>query len=251
MALKALVDGEEVRSWQLSDEEWKALVASTKSGEICVTMCCCGSRAIPKKGSRKPHFAHYRRPADCVHKDKSPEHEEAKYIIALACEEAGYEVDTEVAGPGYKADVLAIKDEERVAFEVQLTYQTFEVICERMQKFKADGVKDVWLLSRLPAGKKKNTPRMHPLTIDGHVFTVRHKGREKPLERFVKHFLQARETGKKSEPLRGIPLVDDIDIRWSIWPEIARMGCIIAVLLGLVTWLSGLGKPKRYRRYHR
>jgi len=47
------------------------------------------------------------------------EHLPAKSHVALGCQDAGYLVDTEVAGDGWRADVLAEKNENRGAFEIQ------------------------------------------------------------------------------------------------------------------------------------
>jgi hypothetical protein len=189
MALKALIDGEEIQSWRCSEERWKNLVIASRKKQVKVTMCCCGARGIPRKGSRRPHFAHFRRSDNCNYNDESKEHEEAKSIIAQACLDAGWEVDTEVSGPGYEADVMATRDDKKVAFEVQLSYQTKDVTEERRSKFESDNVKDFWLFRKMPASCDGRKPRFHVIEIKGDAYSVKHWERELPLEEFVKRAL--------------------------------------------------------------
>jgi hypothetical protein len=207
MALKAHVDGIEVQSWRCSPDRWKELVIASKKHQIAVTMCCCGTRGILRKGSRRPHFAHYRRPENCNHRDESREHEEAKWIIAQACLEAGCEVNTEVSGPGYIADVLATKDGKEIAFEVQLTYQTLDVTEERRQRYRNDNVRDIWLFKKMPTGCDGRKPRFHILEITGDVYTVKHWEGDLPLDEFAKKALQIEN--EQAEDLEPYELSDE------------------------------------------
>lgn len=214
MPLKALINGIEVQSWRCSLDQWKDLVTASKNGEATVTMCCCGTRGILRKGSRRPHFAHYRRPENRNHQDESREHEEAKSIIAQACLEAGYEVDTEVSGPGYEADVMAVKDGRKFAFEVQLTYQTLDATEERRQRYKNDGVKDIWLFKTMPAGCDGRKPRFHVLAHDGTDFTVKHREQDLLLDEFVKKVL-SEEMGQFMD-LNDYEITDEAAVGWPL-----------------------------------
>jgi len=240
MALKALIDGKEVQSWRCSGDQWKDLVVASKKHQIILTMCCCGTRAIPRKGSRRPHFAHYRRPANCNHKDESKEHLEAKSIIAQACLEAGYEVDTEVSGPGYEADVMTVKDGKKTAFEVQLTYQTFDVTEERRQRYKSDNVRDIWLFKKMPAGCDGRTPRFHVLNIDRNLFTVKHWDGNLTLEKFVKNILQTeyeRTEDYQTEDLELYEISDESVSGWLLILDWLWKHKYYILGIGFLVWL--------------
>ncbi len=216
MPFKALVNGKEVQSWTYTRKEWKELDAAKKRGDIEITMCCCGSPAILRAGSRIQHFAHYpgSKPETCNWKRKSPEHEKVQYIIAKACHEAGWQAEIEVPGPGYIADVLATKDDKRIAFEVQLERQTLEGTIERREKFAADDVKDYWLFKNLPAPKRssKKHKRFDLLVQDNDDFYIQHPRRKTQLSKFVKRVLKDNEREpKKHEPVQyGYVTIPDV-----------------------------------------
>jgi hypothetical protein len=200
MSLKALVNGKVIRSDKLSNEEWKALRTAQRERTAEILMRC-GARAVLRAGSRKKHFAHYRKPEHCNCKPESPEHNEVKTIIAFACEEAGWEAEPEAVGPGYEADVLATKDGIRVVFEVQLTYQTLEKILNRRGKFEADDVKDYWVFRKLPVtkGSGRKTKRTYLLKKEGDEFYVQYPKTTKLLGSFVKRVLSDAERKPEEE----------------------------------------------------
>jgi len=191
MPLKALVNGEEVLSWNFTREEWKHLDEAKKLGECEITMECCGAPAILKAGTRIQHFAHRNLPDYCDWKPVSPEHRLAAFLIARACIEAGWDAKEESGGAGFRADVLASKDEIKIAFEVQLKYQTLEETLRRRGLITANDVVDYWLFKKLPATKgfKTKFKRFYQLVQEDEDFVIQQGNRRTRLQTFVKRVL--------------------------------------------------------------
>ena len=69
----------------------------------------------------------------------------------LACRDAGYEATTEVAGGGWRADVLAARGGARIAFEVQWSFLRLRDVRYRQRRYADDGVRGCWFFRRPPA----------------------------------------------------------------------------------------------------
>jgi hypothetical protein len=60
MPLRALVDGRELRVWDLTGEQWQALKRRSRTAAAALRMACCGAPAIAKTSrSSNPFFAHH------------------------------------------------------------------------------------------------------------------------------------------------------------------------------------------------
>jgi hypothetical protein len=94
-------------------------------------------------------FAHDRE-AGCPSAGESAEHRALKLTIIRAARSLGYEAMPEVAGEGWRTDVLVTSPMgRRVAFEVQLAGMTADEGSERTERIKRDGVDEVvWLSTR-------------------------------------------------------------------------------------------------------
>ena len=68
------------------------------------------------------------------------------------CRDAGWDVDTEVAGDGWRADVLAENGKHKIVFEVQWSAQAFDETESRQQRYRKDGVRCAWLFRKIPKG---------------------------------------------------------------------------------------------------
>ena len=150
MPLKAIVDGTPIIAPLLSDTEWDTLGTDVKNGTKHLRFECCentGHLRVSKRGTR--HFVHTRRD-NCTWKPESPEHLQLKADILTICSRAGWSVDTEVDGNDWVADILAWKNERRVVFEIQLSYQTFEKTKERTSRYRKDGIEVYWLFKKMP-----------------------------------------------------------------------------------------------------
>lgn len=153
MPLRALIDGEPVIAPFLNDDEWRELKVRAKSRQRQILMPCCsnpGHPATSKLGTK--FFAHnpgVSRGDKCEWKE-SIEHLAAKAEIALACKDAGYDPTTEAVGDNWRADVLAVKDTVRVAFEVQWSRQTLEETVSRQERYQAEEIRGCWFFRKPP-----------------------------------------------------------------------------------------------------
>lgn len=121
----------------------------------------CGERVHAKLSVRGLRFfAHHRRSDDCPLNGETPEHRLLKSELAAAIRAAGWVADLEVAGTGWRADVLATSPDgaRRIAWEAQLASTTADDLAERTATMRAelDGVcwvtdKDVPWVTRVPS----------------------------------------------------------------------------------------------------
>lgn len=106
---------------------------------------------VSKLGMR--FFAHDRAQPTCPSAGETLEHLLLKWQLAEHIRESGWianieaEPDIGDAG-GWRADVLAIGDGRRVAFEVQLATMTVDVGADRTARHARDAIETVWVTSR-------------------------------------------------------------------------------------------------------
>ena len=115
-------------------------------------MTCCGELAyarVSKLGTR--HFVH-ESGHGCKSKRETPQHLFIKSELALGCHDAGYSVETEVSGNGWRADVLATRDNERIALEIQWSRQTYEETAARQAQYADSGIRTTWIFRKIPYG---------------------------------------------------------------------------------------------------
>lgn len=179
MPLRALLEGRELLAPLMSEEEWAELKKTLSHEKLNITLPCCnkpGFMRVSKLGTR--HFVHSVKPdsAECNWKPETAEHLLAKTEIVRACKKAGYDVSTEVTGPDWRADVLATKKNIKVAFEVQLSAQSFEETKERTERYKRDGIRACWLMGKkviIPDEPQKDIPFFILDISDDKVFSIR------------------------------------------------------------------------------
>lgn len=145
MPLSATVDDELVCGPLVDADRW----AQFRGKAILLQPC--GHSGFPRvSSSGTQHFVHARN-CDCHHCE-SPEHLAVKAAVARAVSAAGWSAATEVAGPGFIADVLARRGSARVAFEVQKSRQVLREYERRQATYAAAGIRCVWLVDAVPAG---------------------------------------------------------------------------------------------------
>ncbi len=152
MPLKALDGLNAIIAPLLADDDWANLCMDTRAGRRELLLPCCRTRCyarVSKLGTR--HFVH-KRGVHCETRGETMQHLLAKEHAARGCRDAGYEVDTEVQGDDWIADVLATKDRTRIAFEVQWSSQTLTETEERQARYERHGVRGAWLFRKHPAG---------------------------------------------------------------------------------------------------
>lgn len=153
MPLRAYIDGEEVVSLNLTEEEWYVLKKRIRAKTTAVKLPCCGQEGHLRKSSRGlKHFVHPKSAFTCNWKPESPDHLKAKTEILEGCEDAGWPARPEIAEANWQADVLAQKGDKRIAFEVQLSKQTLEETESRQERYRNSGVRGCWFFKRMPNG---------------------------------------------------------------------------------------------------
>lgn len=145
MPLSALVDGHLVCAPLLDEQQWSAVKGQS------VLLQPCGHRGFGRVSPLgTQHFVH-ERDSGCEH-NESPEHMHLKAVVARAASDSGWQAGTEVAGEGFVADVLASRDEQRIAFEVQRSKQVLRQYQQRQECYRQAGIRAVWLARGVPSG---------------------------------------------------------------------------------------------------
>jgi len=199
MPLRATINNKEIIATFLNSEEWEILKSEIKQNNYDVILSCCkqkGNLRTSKLGLN--HF--YHKPSDltCDWKPESPEHLSLKFEILKACKECGWIAIPEYSENDWRADVIAKQGNNRIAFEVQLSKQSYEETINRQNKYKADKVRACWFFKIIPKelrlyngdGIDNNDIPIFRLTSDtDNVFQVSFKQNTYNLSDFVKFLL--------------------------------------------------------------
>jgi hypothetical protein len=151
MPLRAYIDNEEIISIDQDEKQWDDLKKRLKSKESVLTLPCCQQIGFLRTSSKGlKHFVHAKSNNTCDWKPESPEHLRAKIEIIEACKENGWKAIPEFSETNWRADVLAIQNEKRIAFEVQWSKQTFEDTKFRQDRYKESNVRGCWFFRTAP-----------------------------------------------------------------------------------------------------
>ena len=142
--------GRSIHSFDLADEQWRALEFENRKARHLRMPCCSSQVALKKSYRGTPFFAH-KALGTCTTAAETEAHLQLKMMAVEAARANGWTADTEVAGTSpsgeqWKADVLAQKSERNVAVEVQWSSQTHEEILRRQERYRELGVRGLWLL---------------------------------------------------------------------------------------------------------
>ena len=157
MPLKGIINGRNIISIGMSNDEWNDLRVAVSYGQLSITLPCCGGLAyqrISTLGTK--HFVHKSK-CDYEWKPESADHVKMKEIIFNVCKEEGWNADPEHTFNDWIADVFASKGNKKVAFEVQCSLQSFNRTKERQAKYIQDGVKGNWVFKHFPASWDYNS----------------------------------------------------------------------------------------------
>jgi hypothetical protein len=150
MPLKAKLDGRKIVSVLCSETDWKAAQDASKGDGRRLCMQCCDAPAYATHSSLGlRYFAHKARYEHCPSGGESEEHESLKAAAAMAVNACnGWTADVEVAGVGWRADVLAVRGSQKIAIEVQLSPQAKRETAARNDRFEESDVTPFWLKGR-------------------------------------------------------------------------------------------------------
>jgi len=141
--------------------------------------CCDAPLGLRVSKTGTPHFYHLKGGDNCeCGGPESEDHLRITRDTALAVRKAGWGCDVEVLGrtPGgktWRADVLAVNGQRKVAIEAQWTRQTWADTVVRHQRYLRSGLKALWLFKQKDFPVEFQTPafRIRPLE-GGYAYEV-------------------------------------------------------------------------------
>lgn len=203
MPLRAQLSGRDLVAPLLDDAEWEALRADVKAKRAVLALPCCDATAFPRVSKLDTrHFVH-RRGAGCPGSGETFQHLWLKAEILAACQQAGWPVQPEVAGEGWRADVLASRDRSRIAFEVQWSRQDDPTTRFRQDRYAADGIRACWLYrGNPPSPPSRGLPVFQLVPDDEQVAVVQVGGRSYGVREFVGLLLAGRVRFSETQTVR-------------------------------------------------
>lgn len=140
-------------------------------------------------------------------KPETSKHDSIKAEIFAACNDLGFSATQEYKGKGWRADVYAVKDTKKVAFEIQISPQSLKKTLERQEKYIRDEVIGCWLFEKPPSklsDERPDLPLFYVIEQIDNSFSVSLSGRkELRLHDFLEQFLS--ENIKFSNVARTTP----------------------------------------------
>ena len=198
MPLRAIINDVDIIAPLLNSEEWEQLKIDIKKNKYFVKLPCCGQQGFLRTSKTGlNHFYHKHDDKICNWKPESAEHLKLKYEILKACQESGWTAIPEYSENDWRADVFAYNGKNRLAFEVQLSKQTYEETIERQNKYTRDKVRGCWFFKKILKTadyesnfilNNKEIP-LFELDLDSNEFRVKFYNRKFVVGDFVKHLL--------------------------------------------------------------
>lgn len=198
MPIRAIINDVDIIAPLLNHEEWEQLKIDIKKNKYFVKLPCCGQQGFLRTSKTGlNHFYHKHDDKICNWKPESAEHLKLKYEILKACQESGWTAIPEYFEKDWRADIFAYKGKNRIAFEVQLSKQTYEETIERQNKYIRDQVRACWFFKKVPKNAyedrdcilNNNEIPLFELDIDTNEFKVKIHNRKFLVGDFVKHLL--------------------------------------------------------------
>lgn len=199
MPLRAFLNGQEITSIEQSDEQWTELKSRIKEKSGSLILPCCNQAGFLRVSTRGlKHFVHSKSDNLCDWKPESPEHLKSKVEIIKACHDNGWKAIPEFSENDWRADVLAINGNVRLAFEVQWSSQTMEANKFRQQRYKESNVRGCWFFRTIPKELRsydsvyadKDTPSFKVTKGGNGEIQVSFSGTNIPLRSFVDKLLK-------------------------------------------------------------
>lgn len=132
------------------DKTWSAIWRRKTGTRLRCRSCGHPVHAKLSQGGLR-FFAHSPGASDCPTVGESARHLELKAVFARAFRSVGWTAELEVAGPNWRADVLATgPDGAPVAVEVQCSGITPDAVAERTARHSSAGVFTLWIVPRPP-----------------------------------------------------------------------------------------------------
>jgi competence protein CoiA len=141
------INGGVINAIRMTPAEWDGLQRTYKVGELL--MPCCNGAAVPKVSPNgHPFFAHAS--GACSQSEESQWHQAAKHAVRATLEALGCVATVEKPGNGavgrWQADVWGERGNQRIAVEIQHSYQHLRDYRDRQAKYREAGIRTLWLL---------------------------------------------------------------------------------------------------------
>jgi len=200
MPLRAIIENKEVISTFLSKDEWNRLRDKIKQNNVEVIIFQTNKKGYLRTSKLGlQHFAHKKGEKPEKWKPESQQHLLAKSEVLLGCKDAGWEAKSEFSENDWIADVIAIKGNNRVAFEIQWSKQTYERTFERQKKYEKDNVRGCWFFKKPPINvidednhvkAEKNLPIFKIFELKKGEIWINLYGKKIPLRKFIHDLLK-------------------------------------------------------------
>lgn len=188
-------------STNCSDDQWSGLKNELKVPGSQLILPCCnqpGLLRINSKGLK--HFVHLKSDSKCGLKSETAEQLRSKVEIVKACQASGWNAIPEYSEMDWKADVMAVKNGVRVAFEVHWKKQTMEELMLMNQRYKESNVRGCWLFRTPPKPLRvgpsiladKDMPSFRVKKDESGNVEVDLSGRGFSLSDFIAHLLKGK-----------------------------------------------------------
>lgn len=153
----------------VSDEVWVSIWRQATGDRLRCRSCSQPMHAKQSSATGLRFFAHTNVVPECPSQGESARHLHLKNAFARAFRTAGWVAQLEVAGEGWRADVLVTAPTgQQVAFEVQLSPITLDEVQERQRRHQASALHTVWVVS----GKRPLWARSQPTVLVTDTDTV-------------------------------------------------------------------------------
>uniref|UniRef100_UPI00376F4D20 competence protein CoiA n=1 Tax=Pseudorhizobium flavum TaxID=1335061 RepID=UPI00376F4D20 len=152
MPLRCLnADGSSIHAFDLTETQWQELVDDNRKHRH-LRMPCCDAKVSLKRRKSTRFFAH-KAVGACTTAPETETHLVLKKLAVEAARATGWTAEAEVRGQTpdgepWIADVLAEKNGSEVAIEIQWSGQTPDETMRRQERYKASGVRGLWIFRR-------------------------------------------------------------------------------------------------------
>jgi len=120
-------------------------------------------------------------------------HDEIKHQIHKSCIDLGCLTDEEFHGKDWRADVFAVYDNRKYAFEIQVSKQSLNRTLERQAKYLRDGIIGCWFFEKEPGRHQEerlDLPLFKVRESNGEILVSLKEREEMPLDKFINNFVK-------------------------------------------------------------
>lgn len=140
----------DVHAFDFSPDDWQKLKADNKQRRW-LRMPCCSAQVTLRTSRRGTQFFAHKAIGPCTTAPETEDHLRLKRMAVEIARAHGWAAETEASGTTpsgelWRADVLARKDQHRVAVEIQWSAQTNEETMRRQARYAASDVRCLWLM---------------------------------------------------------------------------------------------------------